>query len=139
MTQYRYFIKRLGSQEMGSRQSRDGKGSRGRYILLPGEALDIFPKLSTERLNDSTIVGFIPIYRSKDGGRPPKCYLKYIYHNSKPYLEKANGRNERRIYLSKTVDEGCFYQGDIVVVRRRVDDDQANLLEDDYEDEKRIG
>lgn len=114
-----YFIKRLGRQEMGSRDSRDSKAGRGRYILVPREALDFFPRHVDDRLNDQAVVEFTPVFRLEGGACPPNCYFQYVHHNSRTALGQANGRNEHRIYLSNKLDGGRFFQDDILVMRRR--------------------
>lgn len=119
--QYHYFIKRLGSQEMGSRVSRESGANRGRYILIPTNSIELFPHLSKIQENDHAFIGVTPVFRMDDGCNPPKCYLDYVYHNSKVVYHQPNGRNERRIYLSKKIDQGGFFQGDIIVMRRRFD------------------
>ena len=119
--EYQYLIKKLGSQEMGSRASREGKCSRGRYLLIPKIASELFPTLSNERENDCAFIGVNPVYRTRDGGCFPKCYLDFVYHNSKVVYQQKNGRNEQRIYLNRKLDEGEFFGGDIVVMRRLSD------------------
>lgn len=123
---------------MGSRISREGGGSRGRYILIPKHALDLFPHLSDTQENDHAFIGITPVYRMDDGRYPPKCYLDYVYHNSKVASHQPNGRNERRIYLSKKIDQGGFYQGDIIVVRRRFDI-SSSLSEREVEEDEAYG
>lgn len=143
MAQYQYFIKRLGSQEMGSRRTREDCAKRGRYILIPNLGAQLFPLLSDTQENDNAFLGFTPVFRTgNNSSYPPKCYLDYVYHNSKVVYHQQNGRNEKRIYLSTKLDQGEFFQGDIVVIRRRIDssnssselDDDKFLAENDLDD-----
>lgn len=116
--EYKYFIKKLGRQEMGSRASREETANRGRYILIPKRSLDLFPYLSDTQENDYAFIGVTPVYKMGDGCYPPKCYLDFVYHNSKVVFHQKNGRNERRIYLNRNLDEGGFFAGDIIIMRR---------------------
>lgn len=129
--EYQYMIKKLGSQEMGSRDTREGKSSRGRYILIPRPSLKIFPFLSDTQENDYAFIGLTPIYRLRNGSYPPKCYLDYVYHNSKVVYQQKNGRDEHRIYLSKKLDEGEFFTGDIIVIRRLSDSEILSIQDRD--------
>lgn len=125
-----YYIKRLGRQEMGSRDTRAEKAGRGRYLLVSREGLDFFPPHSAERLNDQAVIEFTPVFKLEGGAYPPRCYFQYVHHNSRTALGQANGRNEHRIYLSHRLDGGRFFQEDILVMRRRsIDPDAVNEQE----------
>ena len=56
----KYYLKRLGHQELGS--VKNGKAQRGRYIYISKDknVLDIFPPLSKTVTNDSSIIPIIP-------------------------------------------------------------------------------
>lgn len=59
----KYYLKRLGHQELGS--VKNGKAQRGRYIYISKDknVLDIFPPLSKIVTNDSSIIPIIPLYQ----------------------------------------------------------------------------
>lgn len=115
-----YFLKRLKSQEMGSRTERGGRAHRGPYVLIPKEAQKMFPPRSSEILNDHVYIGFSPLFFPRAGGGFLKIYCDYIWHNSrfaKP--EVARPRNEHRIYIPKHFGGGQMFQDDILVIRRK--------------------
>lgn len=130
-----YFIKRLGRQEMGSRDRREALANRGRYILIPVSIYDLFPHLSVSQENDHAIIGLTPIFHNQSGDFQPRYYCEYVYHNSKIVCDQKNGRNERRIYLSKRLDEGLFFTGDIVILRRSWPEENVSEDLPDCEDE----
>jgi hypothetical protein len=113
--QYEYIIKLLGHQELGSQQFRGGPSSRGRYILMSKapEIQSLLPPLSSAQENDAALITITRI------DRPDKrrYYCNYVYHNSQVVFQQKNGRNEFRIYLSKAVDDGLFFENDIIVMR----------------------
>lgn len=80
----KYYLKRLGHQELGS--VKNGKAQRGRYIYISKDknVLDIFPPLSKTVTNDSSIIPIIPLYQKI----AKKIYCNYIYH----YLGIINQR-----------------------------------------------
>ena len=125
-----YFIKRLGRQEMGSRDARGEKAGRGRYLLVSRETLEFFPPHAADRLNDQAVIEFLPVFRLEDGRYPPNCYFQYVHHNSRTALGQANGRNEHRIYFSSKLDGGRFFQEDILVMRRCESGQKAVNLDD---------
>ena len=57
----KYYLKRLGHQELGS--VKNGKAQRGRYIYISKDenVLDMFPPLSKTVTNDSSIIPIISI------------------------------------------------------------------------------
>lgn len=59
----KYYLKRLGHQELGS--VKNGKAQRGRYIYISKDenVLDMFPPLSKTVTNDSSIIPIIPLYQ----------------------------------------------------------------------------
>lgn len=70
----KYYLKRLGHQELGS--VKNGKAQRGRYIYISKDknVLDIFPPLSKTVTNDSSIIPIIPLYQKI----AKKIYCNYI-------------------------------------------------------------
>jgi hypothetical protein len=112
----RYYLKKCGSQELGS--VTDGRTHRGRYLFtsMNDDVLEMFPPLSSAIINDCNILPIIPLYSGK------KVYCNYIYHNSKLVNGQPNGRNEYRIYLNRELegDRLLFQEGNIVVIRSEV-------------------
>lgn len=118
----KYYLKKCGFQELGS--VKDGKPQRGRYLLtsMSKDVLSMFPPLSETQLNDSALLPIIPLYSGK------KVYCNYVYHNDKFHSSTAvHPRNEYRIYLNKTLEDGqmLFTENDIIVFRA------AEISEDD--------
>lgn len=121
----RYYLKKCGSQELGSVIK--GKPQRGRYLFTPmnDDVLSMFPPLSSIELNDSTILPIIPLYSGK------KVYCNFVYHNSKNATEQKNGRNEYRIYLNQELEENkyLFKPEDIVIIRQEeIDSDDGKQI-----------
>ena len=110
----KYYIKKLGNQELGS--VRNGKAQRGRYIYISKDenVLDFFPQLSKTVTNDSSLIPIVPLYQNA----PKKIYCNFIYHNDK--FTVADGtRDEYRLYSNKALEEEklLFNVGDILIFR----------------------
>lgn len=131
--EHTYFIKRLRRQEMGSRDKREDQSHRGRYFLIPKSATPLFPFHSKTQLNDLALICLSPIYLNADGTARPRCYYAYIYHNSKHVEHQSNGRDEHRIYISLKLDDGEAFQDDIIVMRRKLPCEIADV-ENESED-----
>ena len=117
---HRYYIKKLGSQELGSPQYLpDGrvKVSRGRYIYISKDNDGFFPHLSNTVLNDKAFIQLSMPFSSE------LFYAWFGYHNSKNidtvYTDGA-GRNEMRLYLNSQVDcdKRYFHPQEIVVFEK---------------------
>ena len=110
----KYYLKRLGHQELGS--VKNGKAQRGRYIYISKDknVLDIFPPLSKPVTNDSSIIPIIPLYQKV----AKKIYCNYIYHNDK-YNVSGGTRNEYRIYCNGALEgkQLLFQPDDILIFR----------------------
>lgn len=110
----KYYLKRLGHQELGS--VKNGKAQRGRYIYISKDknVLDIFPPLSKTVTNDSSIIPIIPLYQKI----AKKIYCNYIYHNDK-YNVSGGTRNEYRIYCNGALEgkQLLFQPDDILIFR----------------------
>jgi hypothetical protein len=120
-----FYIKKLGFQELGS-PKKDGKLSRGRYILISKKYLDFFPHLSKTVNNDAVVIPIIPFFDNK------KVYSWYVYHNDK--YNRPNGtRDEYRIYLNKGLDfdnennTRIYNLDDIVVFERINQEENSNM------------
>ncbi|WP_443743215.1 HNH endonuclease [Sutterella sp.] len=132
---HRYLIKKCGHQELGSQDERGGKAKRGRYLLIQKGFLSFLPYLSETNLNDAAIIEIDPVFKL-GGVVPPNTYCMWIYHNSKVVGDQNNGRNEHRIYLSRKLDAGQLFQGDIVVFRRNFDQTRRDEGDADPEPSK---
>ena len=121
----KYYLKRLGYQELGS--VKNGKAQRGRYIYISKDdnVLDIFPPLSTTVTNDSSVIPIIPLYE-----RPvKKIYCNFIYHNDK-FNVVGGSRNEYRIYSNNALEDGklLFQTDDILIFRA----EKTSVLQKDH-------
>lgn len=108
----KYYLKRLGHQELGS--VKNGKAQRGRYIYISKDknVLDIFPPLSKTVTNDSSIIPIIPLYQKI----AKKIYCNYIYHNDK-YNVSGGTRNEYRIYCNGALEgKQLLFQPDDILI-----------------------
>lgn len=116
----RYYIHKVGHQEMGSIISRGEIPARGRYFLIAKSCLDFFPHISSVVMNDKVIVSIIPMINGKNKERV-LCTMDY--HNQKyadiEYTGK-NPRNEVRLYLNNEIDpdKEYFFKGDYAVFER---------------------
>ena len=111
-----YFLKKCGTQELGSMETHAGVPQRGRYLLISmaPEVLSFFPPLTTTQLNDYAILPMIPLYLGK------KVYCTYVYHNDKFHGSTVkHPRNEHRLYLNNTITNNdlLFRSNDIVIFR----------------------
>ncbi|MGZ9784405.1 HNH endonuclease [Bacillus cereus group sp. BfR-BA-01315] len=114
-----YYLKKLGSQELGSIRASGDKASRGRYIYISKDerVLSFFPPLSKHVKNDSSLLPIVPLYSTSK----EKIYCNYIYHN-----DKYNGstsekpRDEYRIYSNNALEmhQYFFKAGDIIVMKK---------------------
>jgi hypothetical protein len=107
-----FYIKRLGSQELGSPKA-DGTISRGRYIYVTKAYENFFPHLSTTVINDTVLIPVIPPFSDE------KIYSAFVYHNSKHNTPNGT-RDEYRFYLNRDLDvnRNYFNVNDIVVFER---------------------
>lgn len=120
----KYYLKRLGHQELGS--VKDGKAHRGRYIYISKDSrvLDIFPPLSTTVTNDSSVIPIIPLYEKP----ARKVYCNFIYHNDK-FNVVGGSRNEYRIYSNNALEDGTLlFQADDILIFRP---EKASILQKD--------
>lgn len=92
------FLKILGSQESG--YSGDKPNQRGKYVLIPNEAWNLFPHLTTTNLNDFNSLNFFV-------SETDHTVVNYVYHNAKfhPSLGLTRDHNERRIYRNSDLDD----------------------------------
>ena len=114
----RYYVHKVGFQEMGSIGKEGGSPKRGRYFLISKKFLDFFPHLSSVVLNDKILISIIPMYLHGHA----KVWCTMDYHNQRfadIAYTKANPRNEVRLYMNSEIDPGyLFREGDYVVFER---------------------
>lgn len=116
----RYYIHKVGHQEMGSINTRGEIPARGRYFLISKSCLDFFPHISSVVMNDKVIVSIIPMIYGKERERV-LCTMDY--HNQKfsdiEYTGK-HPRNEVRLYMNNEIDpdKAYFFKGDYAVFER---------------------
>jgi hypothetical protein len=108
---YRYYLKKLTSNELGYR---NGKLSTGQMFYISKQASEFFPPLSAEINNDSVFLEVDVEYRSEP------VYLNMVYHNDK-YNKEDGTRDEYRIYLNRDIapDDFFFRPDDIVLFESR--------------------
>lgn len=110
----KFYIKKLGSQELGSPKD-DGKISRGRYIYISMDCAVFFPHLSKLQNNDTVVLPIIAPFSDA------KIYSRFVYHNDK-FNITGGTRNEYRLYLNKDLDKDRkYFQINDIVVFERVD------------------
>ena len=120
----KYYLKRLGQQELGS--VRNGRAQRGRYIYISKDnrVLDLFPPLSRTVTNDSSYIPIIPLYERL----AKKVYCNFTYHNDKFNIDGGT-RNEYRIYINNGLeDHNLLFQPNDILIFRAV---EASVLQKD--------
>ena len=118
-----YFIKKLGSQELGSVSESRPTPQRGRYIYISKDplVLSFFPILSQTTMNDMSLLLCVNLDNTSQ-----KDYLIFVYNNSKYTdlkfqnpLNTQKGRDEYRIYLNNEFDRvNPFSPDDILIIKR---------------------
>lgn len=116
----RFYIHKVGHQEMGSVKNRGDKPARGRYFLISKSCLDFFPHISSVVMNDKVVLTVIPMRRGKD---PEKVLCTMDYHNQKYADIEYTGQNPRdeiRLYMNNEIDpdKQFFFKGDYAVFER---------------------
>lgn len=106
------FIKKLGSNESG--YSGDKPDQRGKFILIPNNALSTFPPLSNSTLNDNTIMRF----RLLSG---EEIATNIVYHNAKFFPDHFRKHNEVRLYRNSALDNALKLDRDVIVVILQLD------------------
>ena len=116
----RFYIHKVGHQEMGSVNSRADKPARGRYFLISKSCLDFFPHISSVVKNDKVVLTVIPMNNDRE---PQKILCTMDYHNQKySDIEYCgdNPRNEIRLYMNNEIDpdKQFFFKGDYAIFER---------------------
>lgn len=119
---HRYYIKKLGRQELGSPLLMpDGsvRYSRGRYIYISKDNDGFFPHLSTTLLNDNALILLKMPFAEE------AMYAHFGYHNSSridTVDTVGKGRNEMRLYLNNQIDDNkAFFHPEEILVIERID------------------
>jgi hypothetical protein len=115
---FRYYLKKLTSNELGYRK---GRLSTGQMLYVSKQAADFFPPLSAEVNNDSVLLEFIVDYRDHP------VFLNLVYHNDK-YNRQDGTRDEYRIYLNRDIaPDDFFFRPDDIVLMERLGDRRYSL------------
>ena len=116
---YKYYLKKLTSNELGYRK---GKLTNGQMFYISKQAADFFPPLSIEINNDTAVLEFNVEYKEDP------VYLNLVYHNDK-FNREDGTRDEYRIYLNREIapDDFFFRPRDIIVIERK--DEHKYVLE----------
>ena len=107
------FIKKLRLNESG--YSGDKPNQRGKFILIPNDALSMFPPLSSTILNDNTIMRF----RLLSG---EEIATNIVYHNAKFFPSShARDHDEVRLYRNSALDSALGLDRGVIVVIVKLD------------------
>ena len=106
------FIKKLGHNESG--YSGDKPNQRGKFILIPNDALSMFPPLSSTILNDNTIMRF----RLLSG---EEIATNIVYHNAKFFPSHTRKHDEVRLYRNSALDSALGLDRGVIVVIVKLD------------------
>lgn len=118
MTYYKYYLKKLTSNELGYRK---GTLKVGQHFYISKKAAPFFPPLSAAINNDFVILEFSVEYREHP------AYVNLVYHNDKHNREDGT-RDEYRIYLTREIAPDDFYfKPDDIIVIERTGDNTYNL------------
>jgi predicted restriction endonuclease len=109
----RYYLKKLGKQELGVTSA--GNIARGRYVYISKACTEFFPHLSKTVINDNVLIPIIPPFSDS------KIYSAYVYHNDK-FTVAGGTRDEYRLYLNRELDpERQYYQPDDILVFEKIE------------------
>jgi predicted restriction endonuclease len=101
------FIKKLGNNESG--YTGDVPEQRGKFILIPKHALQMFPALSSSMLNDQAIMRFRLLSGEEIGAN-------IVYHNAKFFPSHQRDHNEVRLYRNNDLDRSLNLDRNVIVV-----------------------
>ena len=117
----RYYVHKVGHQEMGSIASKGERPRRGRYFLISKRCLSFFPQLSSIVLNDKRIITVVPMFKDRE---QIKVLCTMDYHNQKfadITYSKKNPRDEVRFYMNMNIDPDLYYEQDDYAVFERIE------------------
>ena len=104
------FLKRVQSNELGFRNGVANKA--GSFLLIPKTCINFFPEVNADVLNASSTISLT--IKPENETR----MSEFIYHNSKIVESNEKGRDEYRLYIRNTFDDGSLFLSpdDIVLV-----------------------
>ena len=110
MSDFKYYIKKLNSNELGYRNNRL---VTGQIFYISKQAVTFFPPLSPKIHNDSRNIEIKVEYRTSP------IFVNLIFHNDK-YSRPEGTRDEYRIYLNRDIapDDFFFRPNDIIIFER---------------------
>lgn len=114
MSDFKYYLKKLTSNELGYRNNRL---VTGQIFYISKQAVSFFPPLNPKVHNDSTNIEVKVEYRTSP------IYVNLVFHNDK-YSRSEGTRDEYRIYLNRDVapDDFFFRPNDIIIFERIAND-----------------
>lgn len=110
MNEFKYYLKKLTSNELGYRNNRL---VTGQIFYISKQAVSFFPSLNPKVHNDSTNIEVKVEYRTSP------IFVNLVFHNDK-YSRSEGTRDEYRIYLNRDVapDDFFFRPNDIIIFER---------------------
>jgi hypothetical protein len=114
MNDFKYYLKKLTSNELGYRNNRL---VTGQIFYISKQAASFFPPLNPKVHNDSTNIEVKVEYRTSP------IFVNLVFHNDK-YSRTEGTRDEYRIYLNRDVapDDFFFRPNDIIIFERNDND-----------------
>jgi hypothetical protein len=114
MSDFKYYLKKLTSNELGYRNNRL---VTGQIFYISKQAVSFFPQLNPRVHNDSINIEVKVEYRTSP------IFVNLVFHNDK-YSRSEGTRDEYRIYLNRDVapDDFFFRPNDIIIFERNGND-----------------
>jgi hypothetical protein len=114
MSDFKYYLKKLTSNELGYRNNRL---VTGQIFYISKQAVSFFPPLNPKVHNDSTNIEVKVEYRTSP------IFVNLVFHNDK-YSRSEGTRDEYRIYLNRDIapDDFFFRPNDIIIFERNAND-----------------
>ena len=114
MSEFKFYIKKLTSNELGYRNNRL---VTGQIFYISKQAVSFFPSLNPNIHNDSINIQVKVEYHSSP------IQVNLVFHNDK-YSRSEGTRNEYRIYLNRDIapDDFFFRPNDIIIFEREATD-----------------
>ena len=110
MSNFRYYLKKLTSNELGYRNNRL---VTGQIFYISKQAVSFFPILNPKIHNDSINIEVKVEYKETP------IFVNLVFHNDK-YSRSEGTRDEYRIYLNRDIapDDFFFRPNDIIIFDR---------------------
>jgi hypothetical protein len=114
MSDFKYYLKKLTSNELGYRNNRL---VTGQIFYISKQAVSFFPHLNPKVHNDSINIEVKVEYRTSP------IFVNLVFHNDK-YSRSEGTRDEYRIYLNRDIapDDFFFRPNDIIIFERNAND-----------------